>query len=256
MPHMELIWWVLIFSIIGGIFSLIGGVLLIKNDSWVKQNTLVLVSWAAGVLLSVAFLDLMPESVEMGIEKGMEAHDLFKYMLYAILGFFVFERSFVWFHHHHEPDVKPPLSSMLIFGDSVHNFIDGIVIGTAFLVSVPTGIMAALAVAAHEIPQEIADFVVLLRSGMTKVKVVMFNVVSALMTIVGSLGVMYFAEIFENITPQLLAFAGGMFTYIACSDLIPELHHHKSKSVAIRQVVSFFAGVCITYLLVTITHGS
>lgn len=252
---MNIIWWALLFSTIGGVFSLVGGLWLLRSDTWIKQNTLTLVSWAAGVLLSVAFLDLMPEAIELGIEAGLEAHDLFRYMLYAILAFFVFERSFVWFHHHHEPDVKPPISAMLIFGDSVHNLIDGIVIGASFLVSIPTGIMTALAVGAHEIPQEIADFVILLKSGMTKARVVMFNLLSALMTIVGSTAVIFFSEVIEKSVPYFLAFAGGMFTYIACSDLIPELHHTSSRSVAIRQLISFFAGIIITYLLVTLTHA-
>jgi zinc and cadmium transporter len=252
---MPLFWWVLAFSVIGGVFSLIGGLLLLKNDRWVNQNTLIIVSWAAGVLLSVAFLDLMPEAVEMGLAAGFDLHSLFIAALLAVIGFFIFERSFVWFHHHHELQFAPPVNAMLIFGDSVHNFIDGVIIGAAFLVSIPTGVATALAVGAHEIPQEIADFGVLLKSGMARLKVVLLNLFSALMTLVGSLGVLLFSRQITAVIPYLLAFAAGMFTYIACSDLIPELHHAKSRSVAVKQLISFLIGIVTTYLLVSLTHA-
>ena len=89
--------WIIIFSLVGGVFSLIGGVFLLFNDKFVKRNTLSIVSWAAGVLLSVAFLDLMPEAVEMAIDRGLDIHILFQFALYAVIGFFVLERSFLWF---------------------------------------------------------------------------------------------------------------------------------------------------------------
>ena len=230
---MSLVLWTLLFSIVGSVFSLVGGLLLLKNDHWIKQNTMTVVSWAAGVLLGVAFLDLLPEALEMGITANVEIHSLMMISLFAVVGFFIFERSFVWFHHHHDPDVQPPVSALLIFGDSVHNFIDGIVIGAAFLVSVPTGITTAIAISAHEIPQEIADFSILLKSGMAKIKVVIFNLLSALMTIIGAMLVLAYSELVNTITPHLLAFAGGMFVYIACSDLIPELHHVTQRNPVI-----------------------
>ena len=95
---MSITLWTILFALIGGAFSLIGGVFLLKNDHLVKQNTLSIVSWAAGVVLSVAFLDLMPAAVEMAIDRNMEIHTLFQFSLYAVIGFFVLERSFLWFH--------------------------------------------------------------------------------------------------------------------------------------------------------------
>ncbi|MFC1653375.1 ZIP family metal transporter [Patescibacteria group bacterium] len=252
---MTLTSWVIIFSLIGGVFSLVGGVFLLKNDEWVKRNTLTIVSWAAGVLLTVAFMDLMPEAIEMGLESGKEVHDLFRYSLYAVVGFFVLERTFVWFHHHHEPDMDPPTNTLIVIGDSIHNLIDGIVIGTAFLVGIPTGIVTAIAVAAHEIPQEIADFGILLSSGIKKTKVFFINLISSFMTPVGALITIYFSNYIKDITPQLLAFAAGMFTYIACSDLIPELHHTQSKKVAAKQLIFFFLGIGITCILINYTHA-
>lgn len=252
---MSITLWTILFALIGGVFSLIGGVFLLKNDQLVKQNTLSIVSWAAGVLLSVALLDLMPEAVEMAIDRNLEIHTLFQFSLFAIIGFFILERSFLWFHHHHEPNFEAPTNTMLIIGDSLHNFIDGIIIATAFLVSIPTGIVTAIAVAAHEIPQEIADFGIFIKSGLSKAKVFTINLFSSFMTVIGAVITLYFSSYVQTITPQLLAFAGGMFIYIACSDLIPELHHAESRKVATKQVFFFFFGIIITYVLTKVAHG-
>jgi len=252
---MSITLWTILFALIGGAFSLVGGVFLLKNDQLVKRNTLSMVSWAAGVLLSVAFLDLMPEAVEMAIDRGLEIHILFQSALFAVIGFFILERSFLWFHHHHEASFEAPTNTMLIIGDSLHNFIDGIIIATAFLVSIPTGIITAIAVAAHEIPQEIADFGIFIKSGISKMKVFTINLFSSFMTIVGAVLTLYFSDIVQTITPQLLAFAGGMFIYIACSDLIPELHHAESRKVAAKQTFFFFFGIIFTYALTKIAHG-
>lgn len=247
--------WIVLFSLIGGIFSLIGGVVLLVNEKWVKRNTLIVVSWAAGVLLSVSFLDLFPEAIELAQEMSLSAQTIFAWPFLAMVGFFFLERSFVWFHHHHDPHLPPPTTIMLFLGDSLHNFIDGIVITTTFLISIPTGIVAAIAVAAHEIPQEIADFGLFLKSGMAKKKVFALNFLSAFMTTVGALVALAFADSVQKIQPQLLAFAAGMFTYIAASDLIPELHHEHAGSSAIKQTVSFLLGIGVTYLLLQVTHG-
>lgn len=252
---MSITLWTILFSLIGGAFSLVGGIFLLKNDQLVKQNTLSIVSWAAGVLISVAFLDLMPAAVEMAIERNIEIHTLFQFALYAVIGFFVLERSFLWFHHHHEPSFDAPTNTKLVIGDSLHNFIDGIIIATAFLVSIPTGIITSIAVAAHEIPQEIADFGIFIKSGISKTKVLTINLISSLMTVVGAVITLSFSSYIQTITPQLLAFAAGMFTYIACSDLIPELHHTESRKVAAKQTFFFFFGIIITYALTKIAHG-
>ena len=143
----------------------------------------------------------------------------------------------------------------MLIGDSVHNFIDGIVIATSFLISIPTGIITSMAVAAHEIPQEIADFGVLLQSGMKKNKVFLLNFGSALMTTVGALLTLAFSSWIEMRQPQLLAFTAGMFTYIASSDLIPELHHAQTKLIARKQLVSFVAGIVLTYFLISVSHA-
>lgn len=245
--------WIIIFSLLGGVASLAGGVLLASNEAWVKRNTLNIVSWAAGVMLAFSFLDLFPESVELAVEGGIDPESIFIWAFLAMVGFFLLERSFVWFHHHHEADMSPPAVPMLLIGDSLHNFIDGLVIAAAFLVSIPTGILTTIAVASHEIPQEIADFGIFLKSGMEKGRVIRLNLMSSLMTTVGALTALYFVDWVEASEAQLLAFTAGMFTYIASSDLIPELHHHKSRAVAVRQVGFFLGGIVVTYVLIRLT---
>jgi len=251
---MPLYLWIVIFSLIGGVFSLLGGVVLLFKENWVKKNTLIIISWSAGVLLAVSFLDLFPEALEMGAEHGLEPRSLFVWPFLAMVIFFTLERTLVWFHHHHDFHAERPTNLLLLLGDSLHNFIDGIVITAAFLVSVPTGIVTAIAVAAHEIPQEIADFGIFLKSGMKKGKVFVVNLLSALATLVGALVAMKYLAVVEAIQAQLLAFAAGMFVYIAASDLIPELHHEESTGFAFKQVIAFGLGIVVTYVLVSVTH--
>ena len=251
---MPLVLLILLFSLIGGVFSLIGGIVMLYNEKWVKRNTLTIVSWSAGVLLAVAFLDLFPEAIKLAEKFSVKPENVFLWPFLAMVGFFFLERSFVWFHHHHDPHLPPPTNLKLLIGDSVHNFIDGIVIATTFLISVPIGIATAIAVAAHEIPQEIADFGIFLKSGMPKGKVFLLNFASAMMTTVGAVVAILFAGKIEAVQPQLLAFAAGMFTYIATSDLIPELHHEYAGESVWKQSVSFVVGVGATYLLLQVTH--
>ena len=252
---MPLIVWILIFSLIGSVFALTGGLLLLVHDHWVQRNTLNIVSWSAGMLIAIAFLDLFPEAIERGLAIDLEPHVVFGWALGAIVLFFVLERSFIWFHHHHEPDMKLPSTTLLVIGDTLHNFIDGVVIAAAFLISLPTGIVTALAVAAHEIPQEIADFGLLLRTGMRRKRVLLINLLSALATPVGAVLGLYASDFVQSVEPHLLGFAAGMFTYIACSDLIPELHHAESNQVARRQMFFFGAGVLSAYLVVRLSHS-
>jgi zinc and cadmium transporter len=252
---MPLFLWTLTFSLIGSLFSLTGGLLLLFQDQWVRRNTLNIVSWAAGMLVSIAFLDLFPEAVELAVEAGLPVETVFGWALAAILLFFFLERSFIWFHHHHEPDMKVPSATLLMIGDTLHNFIDGVVIAAAFLISVPTGIVTALAVAAHEIPQEIADFGLLLRAGIQRKRVLVINFLSALATPLGALIGLFASVWVASVEPHLLGFAAGMFTYISCSDLIPELHHAESDAVARRQLLFFAIGVLSAYLIVRLSHG-
>src|SRR3989338_6633386 len=169
---------IILFSFLGGVVSLIGGVVLLKKKRWSQEAMLVMISFAAGGLLSVSFSELLQEAVEMADKAGIGATSLFGFTLAAMAGFFLFERSFVWFHHHHQPhqDQPKPVVTMVWLGDTLHNAIDGLVITAGFFVSVPVGITTALAVGAHELPQEIADFSLYLAKGVGKAKTLVLNV--------------------------------------------------------------------------------
>lgn len=244
------------YSLIGGLFSLIGGVVLLFNKQFAQKMTIPLLSFAVGAFLSVAFLDLLPEAVEM-VE---EPHPIFLYALIGFTLFFIIERSLMrFFHSHHEDESHTAhtesLPALLILGDSFHNFLDGIVIALAFLADPALGLVSALAIAAHEVPQEIGDFSILLSQGWSKSKVLAVNIMQSLVTIPGVLVGVYAGSLFEPHLPYLLAFASGIFIYIAASDLIPEIQHkcgHKHFGIVIAPLI---VGMFAVWYLVGLAHG-
>lgn len=242
---------IIFFSLIGGVFSLVGGVVLLLREAWSKRTILTLVSFAAGVMLAVAFEDLLPEAFELSEQMGLSSAVVLRWTLAAIVGFFLFERSFVWFHHHHGPHKgqPDPTVAMVMLGDTLHNFLDGVVIAASFLLSFPLGLSTTLAVAAHELPQEIADFSLFLSKGLSKTMVLTLNILSSLSTLVGAVATYFFWSQLANLQPALLAFTGGMFIYIAGSDLIPELHDEYRKDIAFLQTVAFLGGVALIIFL-------
>lgn len=218
---------VIFFSLIGGIFSLVGGALLLKNKKTADGLAKYATPFAAGVLLAAAFTDLLPEALN-----EVEARPILIATLFGILGFFLLERFLRFFHHHHEHEGKNTASSSLIvIGDTLHNALDGIAIGAAFLIDVPTGIVATMAVAAHEIPQEIGDFGLLLKNGMSRKKVLLVNVMSALATTLTAVLTYGFANTESTVVPYLLAITAGFFIYIASSDIIPEIHEKLGNGI-------------------------
>lgn len=243
---------VIFFSLVGGLFSLAGGILLLsrKNISGllIKYAT----PFAAGALLAAVFLDLLPE----GIEEG-QAETVLLAALVGILLFFIAERFLRWFHHHHEDDSthKDPSVSLIIAGDTIHNALDGVAIAAAFLISVPTGIVTTLAVAAHEIPQEIGDFGLLLSKGMRRRNVLLVNVLSALATVIAA--VLTYALGSDDKLPIgiLLGLSAGFLLYIALSDIIPTIHAKTDASKLIQlQTVLLLVGVIVVGLAVQLAH--
>ncbi len=240
---------IIIFTIIGSILSLIGGVFLLLKKHLTESFILYLTSFAAGVLLATAFIDLFPEATKESTNISM----IFVYALSGMVVFFILERFLFWFHHHHETekDIKPSVLFIML-GDSIHNFIDGVAIASSFLVGFPLGMMTALAVAAHEIPQEIADFSVLLSQRVSKLKTLLFNGLSALTSLVGAVMTFYLSDQIRPLLPFVIAFTAGMFIYIASSDLIPELHKSSIKKTnAWHQTAMFLFGI----FLVAITKS-
>lgn len=218
---------VIFFSLIGGIFSLIGGIALLSRQKIADSLTKYATPFAAGALIAAVFLDLLPE----GIAEST-ANSVLTWAMIGILIFFFLDRFLTWFHHHHHEPTEAEnqaSKSLIIFGDTVHNALDGVAIAAAFLISVPAGIITTIAVAAHEIPQEIGDFGLLLSKGMRRKRVLIANVASALATTV--FAVITFALGSADKLPigALLGISAGFLLYIAMSDVIPSLHEHSPK---------------------------
>lgn len=252
--------YIVIFTLLGSVFSLLGGIILLYKEKFALKFSHFLAAFAAGTLLGTVFFDLLPEAVHESenLKKiGVEAN-IFLFTLSGILGFFLLERFIHWFHHHqhdyeHEP-TKPTIP-LIVLGDSVHNFIDGVVIAATFLVSIPLGIVTTLAVAAHEIPQEIGDFGILLHKGMKRKKIILVNLISATAALLGALLSYWIGDSIAVSLPILLAITAGFFIYIAASDLIPEIHHENRRGFAVTETILLFSGVITVYIFISLLEN-
>lgn len=260
MSELPTIIYILIFIFLGSIASLIGGVVLLAKAKLAYRLSHLLASYAAGALLGAAFFDLLPEAAEEAehhaLEYGGEAINIFVWTLLGVLFFFLLERIIHWFHHHTDHQTRleepKPIVPLVMLGDSVHNFIDGVVIAATFMVSIPTGIITALAVATHEIPQEIGDFGILLKQGLTRKKVLLFNLLSALTAVLGGLVTYFMGDAIDPYLPIFLAITAGFFIYIALSDLVPEMHHINNRKLAVLESGLLLLGVAVVWISVLI----
>ncbi len=241
---------VIFFSLVGGVFSLIGGLLLLGSKKAAKALAKYATPFAAGALLAASFFDLLPESMH-AIDPEVAA----RWVLAGIITFFLLEHFLHWFHHHHEEREAHSPAPLIVIGDSVHNLLDGVAIGAAFLISVPTGIVAAIAVAAHEIPQEIGDFGLLLRFGYSRRKVLLINVITAVMSTLGAVVTFWIGSTVELPIGALLAIASGMFIYIAASDLIPIIHAESKRKVGHLAAALLLLGVAVVGLTTKVAHS-
>jgi len=234
------VWLYTIVSVlIVSAISLVGIMTLGLKQAFLKSILFYLVSFSAGALLGDVFLHLLPEMAEIGfgVKEGI-------YFIAGILVFFILERFILWQHAHgeHQEDVHSMVYLTQI-GDSLHNFVDGIIIAASFLVSPELGIASTLAVVFHEIPQEIGQYAILIHGGWSHKKALLYNFVSALTAVLGAVIVLVFAKNLEEAPTYLLAFAGASFIYIAMSDLIPELHEEVGIKRSIVQFIWFIVGI-------------
>lgn len=242
--------YVLFFSLIGGVVSLIGGILLLSRRKWAEGLAAYATPFAAGALLAAVFLDLLKD----GVEEANPTTVLIS-ALVGIVIFFFAERFLHWFHHHHQHGGSDPTVSLIVVGDTLHNALDGVAIAAAFLVSIPTGIVTTLAVAAHEIPQEIGDFGLLLSKGMRRKKVLLVNIISALATTVVAMSV--YALGLNNKLPigVLLGLSAGFLLYIAMSDVIPTIHEKtQKKKLFDLQPFLLLLGVVVVGVAIQFAH--
>jgi zinc and cadmium transporter len=213
--------YILLACTIVSLISLAAVLLVVRLKLLDESKLYFLTSFAAGVMIATTFLDLLPESARV-LGAGV-----FSPAMFGLIAFFMVDRFTVWHSHAHKHnhEVKQNFGQKVLVGDTVHNFLDGIVIAASFLISMPVGISVTLAICAHEIPQEMADFGLLIKSGMKANKAILLNFVSALFAVLG--GLLGFVGLGERVheVAVLTALAGGMFLYIACVDLIPSLRN-------------------------------
>lgn len=240
-----------VYSIISvtvvSIIALIGIITFAIKDKYLKKIVIYLLSFSAGVLLGDTFIHLLPEIVaDYGFDIKISL-----YILMGILVSFFIEKVIHWSHYHDTSTRKHihPFAYLNLIGDAVHNFLDGMIIGASYLVSLPVGIATTFAVIFHEIPQEIGDFGVLIHGGFSKSKALFLNFITALTSVIGALVAISLSNYFTNLTQILIPIAAGNFIYIASADLIPELHKEtKIKNSAI-QIFLFSVGILVMYLL-------
>jgi zinc and cadmium transporter len=253
---------IILATIIVSLFSLIGATMLMISKAKLESIVLILVSLSAGGLLGGAFLHLIPESLH---ELGEQSSVLV--LLFALIGFclFLITEQFLHWHHGHHGNYccknidcgssKKEISTLILIGDGVHNFIDGLVIASAFLVDPVVGIVATIAVALHEIPQEIGDFGVLVYAGLKRSKALFYNLLSGLTAVLGGLIGFFFAQYTQNLIVYILPIAAGGFIFLAASDLIPEIKHHDSwKRMAVHFIV-FIIGIGLMLAFLYLPFG-
>lgn len=244
--------WIFLMSLAGGALSVGTAALfaLTARSAWVPH----LISFAIGALLGAAFLEVLPNAIEAHGDVGAAT----AIVLVGILGFFVLEKLVLWRHCHddhcesHETRAlehdQGRSGLLILIGDTFHNFVDGILIAAAFLQDVRLGIVTALAIVAHEIPQEIGDFLILLHSGYSRRRALVFNLLSSLATLAGGLLAYFALSTVRGVVPVFLSLAAASMIYVAVADLIPGLHKRTELRATLQQVLLITAGVGLILL--------
>jgi zinc and cadmium transporter len=254
---MSLILWIIIFCFIGGALSVIAAALFLVVPERLRTLMLPhLISFAIGALLGAAFIALLPHA--LADPHLIDPHAVTFTVLLGILGFFLLEKTVLWRHCHseeceaHVPEQSShqnrAAGSLILIGDGLHNFVDGVLIAAAFLTDIHVGIVTAVAVAAHEIPQEVGDFAVLLHSGFSRQKALLYNLLSGFTTILGGILAYYSLSGVEQSLPYVLAIAAASFIYIAVADLIPGLHKQLHPRETFWQLLLIFAGILVIFI--------
>jgi zinc and cadmium transporter len=233
-------------SLLGSLGGLLLAALLLLFPDSVRTKLLPwLVSYAVGTLLGVALLALLPEALEQ-----LPSTRVFEAVLAGILLFFVLEKLVLWRHCHTDAcEVHGAAASLVLIGDAFHNFVDGAMIGTAVVTSIPLGVSTAIAVATHEVPQEVGDFAVLLHSGYSRTRAFMLNILSGLSALAGTVLAVLLVGSAPTLKPYLLCIAASSFLYIAMADLIPDLHSGRIAGSAFRQLILVALGIATAMLL-------
>lgn len=290
---MTLLSWIVVFCLLGGVLSVLTAALFLLLPESIRARAMPrMVSFAIGALLGAAFLGVLPHALEAAREANV--HAVPATVLGGLLGFFLLEKLVLWRHCHtdqceahgsasalpvdvpmrrapepaevhgraHAADVRRPdddrrgraTGYLVVVGDAVHNFVDGVLIAAAFYTDVHLGVVTALAVAAHEIPQEVGDFAILLHSGFSRGQALFYNILSTLTTVVGGMLAYLSLEFARAAVPYVLAVAASSFIYIAVADLIPGLHRRPEPRATFEQLVLICAGIFVIYSVDAILH--
>lgn len=237
---MQTLTWILLMTFINGLLALTGALSFLISKKSLNKMLLFLVSFATGALLGGAFFHLIPEA--------LEELKILTALLLVFSGFFLFFliEKFLHWHHCHKTGKceKHPFTYLILLGDGIHNFIDGLIIASSFLISIPFGIMTSLIIMSHELPQEIGDFGVLIYGGFTKTKALVYNFISQLTSVLGGILGFYFFQL-NNYSIYLLPFAAGGFLYIAIMDLIPEIFKEKNPIKITTNLIAIILGLLI-----------
>jgi len=232
--------WIIGFSILGSIGAVAAAALFLLFPENVRKRLVgCLISYATGTLLGAAFLGMIPAGLNLAPAVVVMAT-----VLAGMVLFFVLEKLVLWRHcHDSECEVHGRAAPLILIGDAFHNFVDGVVIAAAFLTSIPMGIAASLAVIAHEIPQEVGDFGILLDSGYGRTKALVLNGLSSVATLPGAVAAYFWLGETRTAVPYILALSAASFIYIAAADLIPGLHRQVTPAASLRQLVLLLAGI-------------
>jgi zinc and cadmium transporter len=252
--------YIVIATLAGGLLSVaVAASLTVAVLSRVVRH---LVSLSAGVLLGTALLNVLPEA----FERGASPQSLFATLLAGLLFFFLLEKAELYRHqHHHEGDEHHHHHGFdrqqagrggwtVLLGDSIHNFCDGIIIAAAFLTDARLGVVTSLAIIAHEIPQEVGDYIVLLNAGLSRSRALLFNAASGLAAVVGGVIGYFIVGPWESLFPYLLVIASSSFVYVAVADLIPQLQHRLSMKDTAAQLGWLAAGLVVVLIATNSAH--
>ena len=269
--------WIIVFTALGGVLSAAAaGAFLLLPEAWRSRWLSAFVSFAVGALLGAAFLDLLPEAL---MSRGPEQiGSMGVVVLLGLLGFFLLEKLVLWRHchveecevhgavgatndvkvsgshtrggwggqghtHDHESVRSAAAGKLILIGDGIHNLTDGVLIAAAFLTDIQLGVVTSIAVIAHEIPQEVGDFAILLDNGYGRTKAIVLNGLSAATTLPGAMLAYFWLEDMRAAVPYILAISAASFIYIAAADLIPGLHRQVTATASLRQLVLLLAGI-------------
>jgi len=275
---MSLLAWIILFTALGGVASALAASLFLIAPETIRARALPhLVSFATGALLGAALLGLLPDAIQsVGLEG---AHRIGFTLLVGVLIFFVLEKLLLWRHchadvceghvplshgahshnesnddHAHAKNRDAASASLVLIGDSFHNILDGVLIAAAFLTDIHLGVVTSMAVVAHEIPQEVGDFAILLNGGMSRAKALTLNVATSLTSVVGGVAAYYSLEGTQQVLPYAIALAASSFLYIAVADLIPGLHRRVDPGSGVKQILLITLGVGVIFVSHSLAH--